>query len=201
MNFLRFDNSINFKLNIYTRINSIALAEMCEIFGNKSEPSKEMKLLFSGKYSFDTYISNTGNEKNEISIVIATDTEKKTNRAFLKPINGFTVSMFAVVTDDGIFITKVIKAPGIIGNVSNRCIKCEMTFDAAGKNGGMPLPEDICETVYKLAPIGTSDISEDIAAWDEYLKIMERYAHFEECTLKYSSVTNGKNPFSAVFYT
>ncbi len=201
MNFLRFDNSINFKLNIYTRINSIAFSEMCEIFGNKSEPSKEIKLIFSGKYSFDTYISNTGNDKNEISIVIATDTDKKTNAAFLKPLQGFTISMFAVVTDDGIFITKVIKAPGIVGNVSNRCVKCALTFDSTGNNGGTPLPEDICETVRQLAPIGASDISEDIAAWDEYLKIMERYAHFDECTVKYSSVENGKNQFSVVFYT
>ncbi len=201
MSFLRFDNSINFKLNIYTRINSIAFAELCEIFGNKSEPSKEVGWLFSGKYSFDTYISNTGNDKNEISIVMAADTDKKTNSAFLKPIDGFTVSMFAVVTDNGIFITKAIKAPGIIGNVSNRCIKCAVTFDSTGNNGGKPLPEDICETVYKLAPIGTSDISDDIAVWDEYLKIMERYAHFDECTLKYSSHENSNNMYSAVFYT
>lgn len=201
VSFLRFDNSINFKLNIYTRINSIAFAELCEIFGNKSEPSKEVMWLFSGKYSFDTYISNTGNEKNEISIVLATDTDKKTNAAFLKPINGSTVSMFAVVTENGIFITKAVKTPGIIGNVSNRCIKCALTFDSTGKNGGMPIPEDICETVYKLAPIGASDVSEDIAAWDEYLKIMERYAHFDECTLKYSSCKTGVKPYSTVFYT
>lgn len=200
MNFLRFDNSINFKLNIYTRINSVAFAELCEIFGSKSEPSKEIGWLFSGKYSFDTYISNAGRE-NEISIVIATDTGKKSNNAFLKPIEGSTVSMFAVVTENGIFITKAIKAQAVIGNVSNRCIKCTLVFDSTGKNGGKPLPEELCDNVYKLAPIGRSDISEDISAWDEYLKIMERYAHFDECTLKYSKKVQDKNPFSVIFYT
>jgi len=189
----RSDHDETYTLNLRVHCEKRVIEEFSSFFPSPSNNSLPagVRWFLGGRHSFSMYLANASTTERPdcVNLVLASDDDGEFNKNLLGELNGMTLSVFGFNTDEWFYITRIKKVPKIVGSISNRVIKSNITFFYNASANADNMPRNLLNRIFELPNIleETKSISSRIAHWDEYLRINEEVANESQLLLNFSS--------------
>ena len=203
----RSDHDEEYVLNTRVKMDKKTLDEFVAFFppapdGNFPPP---VRWFLGGKLSFSVYLSNSSSPEHpdSINMVVASDSGNKHNADLISALGGMTLSVFGFNTPEWLYITKIKKVPAVVGSISNRVIKSQITLFYNSDPNAENLPRNLLNRIFELPNFmeETKHIAQRIAHWDEYLNINEQIAREAQLLTDYVDWKRDGNISQLVFVT